>query len=135
MDAAGAAEAIGSGWRAVRPLDRVLLLPQADGGEGTLDAIATTVGGARLHDVGPVTGPDGRAVEGHWLELPDGTAGVELAISSGLPLMARPDPLGATTRGLGEVLAAALDAGATPLVVAPGGSAATDGGAGAVRAL
>ena len=135
LDAAAAAEAIGSGWRAVRPLDEVQLLPQADGGEGTLDAIATAIGGSRLRDAGPVTGPDGRPVEGHWLELPDGTAVVELAISSGLPLMRELDPLGATTRGLGEVIAAALDAGATSLVVGLGGSASTDGGSGALRAL
>jgi len=135
VDAATAAEAIGSGWRAVRPLDPVALLPQADGGEGTLDAIAASVAGSRLHDVGPVTGPDGRPIEGHWLELPDDTAVVELALSSGLPLMARPDPLGATTRGLGEVIAAALDAGAAALVIGLGGSASTDGGAGALRAL
>jgi glycerate 2-kinase len=135
MDAAAAAEAIGSGWRAARPFDEVQLLPQADGGEGTLDAIATAVTDSRLHDIGPVTGPDGRPVEGHWLELPEGTAVVELAISSGLTLMRHLDPLGATTRGLGEVIAAALDAGATSLVVGLGGSASTDGGAGALRAL
>jgi glycerate kinase len=74
-------------------------------------------------------------VEGHWLELPDGTAVVELALSSGLPLMERLDPLGATTRGLGEVIAAALDAGARALLIGLGGSASTDGGAGALRAL
>ncbi|MEO7720461.1 MAG: glycerate kinase [Pseudolysinimonas sp.] len=135
MDAAAAAEAIGSGWRAVRPLDEVLLMPQADGGEGTLDAIATAVPGSRVRDVGPVAGPDGRPVEGHWLELTDGTAVVELALSSGLPLMSRLDPLGATTRGLGQVIAAALDAGATAVVIALGGSASTDGGSGALRAL
>lgn len=135
VDAAIAAEAIGSGWRAVRPLDKVVLLPQADGGEGTLDAIGAAVAGSRLHDVGPVHGPDGRPVEGHWLELPDGTAVVELALSSGLPLMGRLDPLGATTRGVGEVIAAALDAGAGALLIGLGGSASTDGGAGALRAL
>ena len=135
LDAASAASAIGGGWRAVRPLDEVLLLPQADGGEGTLSAIASAVPDARLMDVGPVTGPDGRPVEGHWLWLRDGTAVVELALTSGLPLMAALDPLGATTRGLGEVIAAALDAGATSLVIALGGSASTDGGAGALRAL
>lgn len=135
LDAAPAASAIGSGWRAVRPLDEVLLLPQADGGEGTLDAIASAVPAARLVDVGPVTGPDGRPVEGHWLLLPDGTAVVELALSSGLPLMRMLDPLGATTRGLGEVIAAALDTGARSLVIGLGGSASTDGGAGALRAL
>ena len=135
MDAAAAAEAIGSGWRAARPLDEVLLLPQADGGEGTLDAIATAVPGSRLRDTGPVSGPDGRPVEGHWLQLPDGTAVVELALSSGLPLMSRPDPLGASTRGMGEVIAAALDDGATALAIGLGGSASTDGGSGALRAL
>jgi len=135
LDAAAAAEAIGSGWRAVRPLDEVLLLPQADGGEGTLDAIATAVPASRLRDAGPVSGPDGRPVEGHWLQLPDGTAVVELALSSGLPLMSRPDPLGASTRGMGEVIAAALDDGATALAIGLGGSASTDGGSGALRAL
>jgi glycerate kinase len=119
----------------VRPLDEVLLLPQADGGEGTLSAIASALPDAWLMDVGPVTGPDGRPVEGHWLWLQDGTAVVELALSSGLPLMATLDPLGATTRGLGEVIASALDAGASSLVIALGGSASTDGGAGALRAL
>jgi len=119
----------------VRPHDEVLLLPQADGGEGTLSAIASAVPAARLMDVGPVTGPDGRPVEGHWLWLPDGTAVVELALTSGLPLMTELDPLGATTRGLGEMIAAALDAGATSLVIGLGGSASTDGGAGALRAL
>jgi glycerate kinase len=49
VDAATAAEAIGSGWRAVRPLDEVVLVPQADGGEGTLDAIGAAVTGSRLH--------------------------------------------------------------------------------------
>jgi glycerate kinase len=135
LDAASAAEAIGSGWRAVRPLDEVVLLPQADGGEGTLDAIAAGLPDTLLRDAGPVTGPDGRPVEGHWLELADGTAVVELAMTSGLPLMARPDPLDATTRGLGEVIAAALDAGASALVIGLGGSASTDGGAGALRAV
>jgi glycerate kinase len=135
LDAASAASAIGSGWRAVHPGDEVLLLPQADGGEGTLSAITSAVPAARLMDVGPVTGPDGRPVEGHWLWLADGTAVVELALSSGLPLMAAPDPLGASTRGLGEVIVAALDAGATSLVIALGGSASTDAGTGALRAL
>jgi glycerate kinase len=135
LDAAAVASAIGSGWRAARPTDELVLLPQADGGEGTLDAIASAVPGATWRDAGAVTGPDGRAVAGRWLALPDGTAVVELASSSGLPLMASPDPLGATTRGLGEVITTALAAGATALVVGLGGSASTDGGAGALRAL
>jgi glycerate kinase len=135
LDAAAAASAIGTGWRAVRPLDEVLLVPQADGGEGTLDAIAAAVPGAALVAVGSVTGPDGRPLQARWLHLPDGTAVVELALSSGLPMMGSLDPLGATTRGLGEVIAAALNAGARALVIGLGGSASTDGGAGALRAL
>ncbi|MGN6326918.1 glycerate kinase [Pseudolysinimonas sp.] len=135
LDAAPVAEAIARGWVAVRPGDELVLLPQADGGEGTLDAIASAMPGARVADAGPVTGPDGRIVEGHWLALPDGTAVVELAQPSGLPLMASPDARGATTRGLGEIIARALDDGAERLVVGLGGSASTDGGAGALAAL
>jgi glycerate kinase len=135
LPAADAALAIGEGWRSVRTDDDIVLLPQADGGEGTLAAIASAVPGAVLRSTGPVTGPDGRPTPGYWLELPDGTAVVELAQASGLPLMAALDPLGATTRGLGEVIGAALDAGATALVIGLGGSASTDGGAGALSAL
>lgn len=129
------ATAIADGWRSVRPDDEVRMLPLADGGEGTLDAIEAAVPGSERRDAGLVTGPDGRPVRAHWLHLPTGEAVVELAVSSGLPLMAALDPLGATTRGLGEVIAAALDAGATSVVVALGGSASTDGGAGALAAL
>lgn len=130
-----AAAAISAGWRSVRPGDEVVELPQADGGEGTLDAIEAAIPDAVRRQAGMVTGPDGRPVSGEWLELPDGTAVVELAQCSGLALMERLDPLGATTRGLGEVIAAALDAGAPSLVIALGGSASTDGGAGALAAL
>jgi len=135
LGAADVAMAIAEGWRSVRPDDELVLLPQADGGEGTLAAIAAAVPGAVLRSAGDVTGPAGRPVPGHWLALPDGTAVVELAQVSGLPLMAAPDPLGATTRGLGEVIAAALDVGASSLVIGLGGSASTDGGAGALAAL
>lgn len=135
IDAAPAAAAIAEGWRSVRPDDDIRMLPQADGGEGTLAAIASAVDGAVLRSAGEVTGPHGHPVPGHWLQLPDGTAVVELAQASGLPLMRSPDPLGATTRGLGETIAAALDAGASALVVGLGGSASTDGGAGALCAL
>ncbi|WP_296667100.1 glycerate kinase, partial [Demequina sp.] len=122
------AAAIARGWTSERPGDEVIELPQADGGEGTLDAIRAAVPGARLRDAGPVTGPAGRPVPGVWLDLGDGTAVVELAAVAGLPLMSRLDPLGATSRGVGETIAAALDAGCERLVVAIGGSASTDGG-------
>lgn len=135
LDARSVAEAIADGWRSVRPDDDLVLLPQADGGEGTLGAVAAAIPGAVRQPVGEVTGPDGRPVPGEWLQLPDGTAVVELAQSSGIALMSTLDPLGATTRGLGEVIAAALRAGATSLMIGLGGSASTDGGEGALDAL
>ncbi len=135
LAADAAARAIAAGWSEVRPDDDLILMPQADGGEGTLDAIEACVAGARRNMTFPVEGPDSRPVRGEWLALPDGTAVVELAQMCGLPLMATPDALGASTRGLGQTIAAALDAGATRLVIAVGGSASTDGGAGALTAL
>ena len=135
LGAAEVAAAIASGWRSVRPEDDLALFPQADGGEGTMDAVADAVPGATLHDAGLVTGPDGRPTPGSWLQLPDGTAVVELAQMSGLPLMRELDAMEATTRGLGEVIGQAVDAGATRLLVGLGGSASTDAGAGALRAL
>ena len=134
LSAAAAAAAIAEGWRSVRPTDDLRVLPQADGGEGTLDALESAVPGAVRRAV-TVTGPDGRPVPAYWLQLPDGTAAVELAVSSGIGLMADLDPMGASTRGLGEVIAAALDAGAVRLVIGLGGSASTDGGRGALEAL
>jgi glycerate kinase len=129
------AEAIAAGWRAARPADDIRVLPQADGGEGTLDAIEAAVPGSVRHDVGAVTGPDGRTVPGVWLELPGRVGVVELAQCCGLPLMRELDPLGATTLGLGEVIRAALAQGIDRLVIGLGGSASTDGGAGALSAL
>lgn len=126
---------LAAGWRSVRPHDQLILLPQADGGEGTLDAVEASVPGAVRRNAGLVTGPDSQPRSGEWLALPDGTAVVELAQMAGLPLMRTPDPLYATTRGLGEVISAALDAGATRLVIGLGGSASTDAGTGALAAL
>jgi len=129
-----AAEAIARGWASVRPADDVVLAPQADGGEGTIDAVAATDPGAAVHTA-TVTGPDGRPVTVRWLLRGSGEAVLELAESSGLPLMTTLDPLGATTRGLGELIGHALDAGATSITIGLGGSASTDGGAGALAAL
>ncbi len=109
-------------------------MPLADGGEGALDVLAAAVSGARWHQE-RVTGPAGQPVDCAWLELPGGVAAVELARASGLPLLARPDPLGAQTTGLGEVIGRALDTGARQVTIALGGSASTDGGTGALAAL
>lgn len=135
LSASRVAEAIAEGWGSVRPDDDLTLLPQADGGEGTLDAVEAAVPGCVRRSAGLVTGPDGRPVPGEWLELPGGTAVVELAQMCGLPLMEALDPLGATTFGLGQVIRAALASGARRLVIGLGGSASTDGGAGALAAL
>ena len=134
LDATAAAEALAAGWREVRPDDELLTVPLADGGEGTLEALGHDVP-ADCWRSAAVTGPDGRPVQAAWLRLPDGTAVVEMARAAGLPLLARPDPLGATTRGLGELLAAVLAEDVTRVLLTLGGSATTDGGTGALAAL
>ncbi|QNE35261.1 glycerate kinase [Leifsonia shinshuensis] len=132
--AAEVASALAAGWSSVRSGDRVVLAPMADGGEGTLDAFEVAVPGAERRPV-RVTGPDGEARDASWLLLPDGTAVVELADTSGIVLMPRLAPYDAQTTGFGQAIAAALDAGATGLLLAIGGSASTDGGAGMLSAL
>lgn len=122
--AAVASAAAKLGWRC----DEV---PMADGGEGTLDAL----GGANRATV--VTGPLGAPVEAEW-RLDGRTAVIEMARASGLELAggaARNDPIAASTAGTGELISAALDAGATRVIVGVGGSATTDGGLAALRAL
>jgi glycerate kinase len=134
LDASEAAAALAAGWSRSRPDDEIVALPLADGGEGTLDAFERAVPGSIRHEV-VVDGPDGRPVDAPWLALPDGTAVVELASSCGLGLLSSPAPHDATTRGLGDVIRAAVDAGAVRLLVGLGGSGSTDGGAGALTAL
>lgn len=122
--AAIAAGARRAGWAAVE-------LPLADGGEGTLDVL----GGANRTTV--VTGPLGDPVEASW-RLDDGVALIEAARACGLTLAggaAGNDPLAATSRGVGELIAAAVAEGAERVVVAVGGVASTDGGAGAAAVL
>lgn len=131
--AAEVAAALAHGWRSMRGDDEIVLLPQADGGEGTLEAIATA--GAWHWRQREVHGPDGRRVPARWLLDDDGRAVVELAESSGIALLPRLDPWRADSRGLGEVIAAALAAGARSVQVGLGGSASTDGGAGVLMAL
>jgi glycerate kinase len=120
--AAGAARA---GWTAFE-------LPLADGGEGTLDVLG---GGNRRTTV---TGPLGEPLEAQWRLEEDGTALIEAAQACGLSLaggLERNDPLRATSRGVGELVAAAVAAGAARVIVAVGGVASTDGGLGALEVL
>jgi glycerate kinase len=132
--AAEAADALARGWRSIAPSDVIVEKPMADGGEGTLDAFAAAVPGSERVPV-TVQGPDDRPVDAAWLRLPDGTAVVELALTSGITLLDPLRPLDAHTLGFGQAIAAALDAGARRLLLAIGGSSSTDGGAGALAAL
>jgi glycerate kinase len=113
-------------------------LPVADGGEGTAEALHAALGGEWR--TSEVPDPLGRPVAARWLLLPDGRAVVEAAAAVGLPLLAEGerDPLRASSRGLGELVLAALSEEPSSLVVALGGTATVDGGAGlldAVRSL
>jgi glycerate kinase len=105
-------------------------VPVADGGEGTLEALQQTLGGQWRTAM--VADPLGRPVEARWLLLPDGRAVIESAEALGLSRLAptERDPLRASSRGLGELLAAAVAAPVAGLVVALGGTATVDGGAG-----
>ncbi len=132
LSAGEAADAMAAGLESAG--FEVRRVPLADGGEGTLDALLSARGGSTR--TATVTGPLGEPVEAQWALLPDGTGVVEMARASGLSLVARRnDPLRATTRGTGELIAAALRAGARRVIVGVGGSATTDGGLGAVDAL
>ncbi|WP_350347515.1 glycerate kinase [Agromyces sp. G08B096] len=136
VDAAGAAAAIARGWLAERPGDDLVLRPMADGGEGTIDAFAAAVPGAERVPVtvsGPVAGAPEVATA--WLRLPDGTGVVELAATSGLHLVDPLRPEDAHTVGFGQAIVAALEAGVERLLLGLGGSASTDGGAGALTAM
>ena len=141
LSARDAALALAAGWQAERPHDELLLVPQADGGEGTLDAIAQASPGPQWRST-RVAGPTGEPHDARWLLLPDHHAVIELAECCGITLLPRaPDgdimaaPLTASSRGVGEAIAAALEAGAQRITLALGGSASTDGGLGALSAL
>lgn len=134
ISAIDAAKEIAIGWQSVRPDDELIIIPLADGGEGTLEAISYIRGGTFIDKT--VMGPDGRSVNAQWLLLDDGTAFVELARASGLPLMQALNPLGAHTFGFGELLKDAAQHPLTQRIIATvGGSASTDGGSGALTAL
>ena len=116
-----------------RPVDPC---PVADGGEGTLDVLTRALGGRQVR--ARAVDPLGRAIEAAFVLLEgDARAIVETASASGLGLVpaADRDPLAASTRGTGELIAAAAQAGAETVLVGVGGSATTDGGAGAITAI
>ena len=135
MTARQAALAMQRGARVAVPDALLVLLPIADGGEGTLDALVFAAGGS-LRTI-EVTGPRGVPVQARIGRLPDGTAVVEAAEACGIGLLPLPlrDPRLTTSRGVGEMLSAALDSGASRVLVGLGGSGTNDAGAGLLQAL
>lgn len=133
LSAPGVARALGEGLRRAAPAVEVVLVPVADGGEGTLDA-AVAAGFARVPV--EVAGPTGRPLTS-LLAVRGRTAVVEMAAASGLAVLpdGRTAPLEATSLGTGQLVRAALDRGCTEVVLAVGGSACTDGGAGLLAGL
>ena len=138
LSAVQAADAIAAGWRRARPGDELIPAPQSDGGPGFVDVLAGRLGERRT---ARVSGPLDADVDAAWVfdTHPPPTAYVESAQACGLALLDGPptpqSALAAHTRGVGQLIAAALDAGAERIVVGLGGSAATDGGRGMVEAL
>ena len=113
-----------------------VVVPMADGGDGTIDVLLGADAGSRATQH-QVTGPLGEPVTARLGTLHDGTAVIEMAEAAGLRLLQgrRLDALHATSRGVGELIRAALDRGAHAAIVGVGGSASSDGGAGALQAL
>ncbi|SFE86909.1 glycerate kinase [Alteribacillus iranensis] len=127
---------IETGIKKVFPDANTLLLPLADGGEGTMDTMITATGGEKKSI--EVTGPLGESVSASYGILGDRkTCVIEMAEASGLYLVPQDklDPMKATTYGTGELIKHALDQGYTSFILALGGSATNDGGAGMLQAL
>jgi allantoinase len=133
LTAAEVAAHLTTGIRAVLPDADVVVVPVSDGGDGLLDAVQR----AGFEPVAvQVSGPTGEPVDAAYARRGE-EAVVEMAGTCGLVRLpgGRPAPMSATSRGVGEAIAAALDAGCTSVLVGIGGSASTDGGAGLLQAL
>ncbi len=136
LTAAEAGIAIAQGVQAVYPETEIDIVPVADGGEGTVQALVDATGGQMVART--VTGPLGEPVDAFFGLLGDGrTAAIEMASCAGLPLVPseRRDPRITTTYGVGELIRAALDRGSRHFIIGIGGSATNDGGAGMAQAL
>lgn len=134
LTASRAAEAMAQGARRALPDAEVVSVPMADGGPGTVDAIVAATGGRLM--TATVRDPLGRPVGAHWGIVEGGTAVIEMAAAAGLVLLApeERDPRVTSTFGVGQLIAAALDAGCRRLIVGLGGSATNDGGAAGMAA-
>ncbi|MCW4355373.1 glycerate kinase [Hoyosella sp. YIM 151337] len=135
LSAKAAAEAIAQGWARSRPGDDIGYALQSDGGPGFIEILATSGGELQTADV---AGPLGQRLEARWL-LRDGVAYIESAQACGLAVLGRPPAprtaLGASSAGVGDLIAAALEHRPRRIVVGLGGSACTDGGAGLISVL
>ena len=118
---------------AYNPGCQTVSIPVADGGEGSVDAFLTALGGEKVRL--KTKGPWNEEVDSFYGMLPDGTAVIEMAASAGLPQVGdRKDPSRTTTYGVGELILAAARSGAKKLVIGLGGSATNDAGCGAAAA-
>lgn len=136
LNAQGVADAIALGLRQVWPDAQLVKCPMADGGEGTVESVLAACDGQLRRT--NVRGPLGTTVDAAWGWLPQSlTAIIEMAEASGLQLVppAQRDACISSTFGTGELIRAALDAGAQRVILAIGGSATNDGGSGAMQAL
>ena len=136
LSAAQTGQAIARGVAAVFSDAQIEIVPVADGGEGTVQALVDATGGEMVWQT--VTGPLGEPVTAFYGLLGDGlTAALEMAASSGLPLVPpeRRNPRITTTYGVGELIRYALDVGRRHFIIGIGGSATNDGGAGMAQSL
>ncbi|MFO0907720.1 MAG: glycerate kinase [Isosphaeraceae bacterium] len=136
LSAPQAAEAMSRGVRAADSFATIDLAPMADGGEGTVEALVVATQGE--YRFVRVTGPLGQPVDARFGILGDGqTAVIEMAAASGLALIPveKRDPGLTTSRGTGELILAAIDAGVRRIILGIGGSATNDGGVGCAQAL
>lgn len=136
LTAVEVADAIGQGVREIFPEAKVIKIPMADGGDGTVQCLVTATGGEILRE--KVTGPLGDEVLASYGILGGKkTAVIEMAEASGLTLVPedKKNPLITTTYGTGQLIKAALDQGCRKMIIGIGGSATNDGGAGMIQAL
>ncbi|KTB97488.1 MULTISPECIES: glycerate kinase [Pseudomonas] len=136
LSAQAVADAIASGLAEVWPHAELIKCPMADGGEGTIEALLAACNGEVMS--ASVSGPLGAPVNAQWGWLAESrTAIIEMAMASGLQLLtlAQRDACVTSTEGTGQLISAALDAGARRVILAIGGSATNDGGSGMLSAL
>lgn len=137
LSAVAAAAAIATGWTRARPDDRFIIAPQSDGGPGFVQVLSSRLGQVRRLRV---SGPLDAAVDAQWVfDRSSATAYLECAQACGLTLLGGPPTpetaMASHSKGVGQLVAAALQAGAVRIVVGLGGSACTDGGQGMITEL